>query len=351
MMRFKSLYDKLVQTLKSQCHNRQVLLLADDILTAQHWQQLSQCPNLIIISNRSEHIALAQQHNILCSSEDFYSIAPDTQQVWCAINKEKQLTHHWVKLAYHQLSNRGELFVFGKKNQGIKSLHKWCMQQFGDSHTYHKNSTFIAIQFCHSNTKSTASSYSDNSYHTLITVSEGGQSLYSKPGIFGHAKIDTASQLLTGYIAQNNAVKTGKKILDLGCGYGYLAHFCLQYAPSLLVALDNNRVAVSMCERNLKNAAPTNQAIKVLWQSAEQKLDTRFDYIICNPPFHCNFESNYQLTDIFICAIKNALTKNGCCLLVANEFIPIVKTVNKYKLLCQMLQKSSGFKIWQLKNE
>src|SRR5699024_3205426 len=75
--------------------------------------------------------------------------------------------------------------------------------------------------------------------------------LYTAPGIFGWDKVDEGSRLLATTLAEHGRQlwpRPPQRVLDLGCGYGYLTVMAGRHWPGVeLVATDSHAGAVQAC--------------------------------------------------------------------------------------------------------
>ena len=121
----------------------------------------------------------------------------------------------------------------------------------------------------------------------MITTTFGGVSLQFKtaPTLFSpHAPDEgTLAMLANVEIAPNS------KVLDLGCGWGFVGIALHKTVPNCAVwMVDNNPDAVQCAQTNaFLNGC---NGINILQSNAFSDLDTAgFDYILSNPPYHADF--------------------------------------------------------------
>ena len=162
-------------------------------------------------------------------------------------------------------------------------------------------------------------------------------SFFSDNGVFSKSKIDYGSNVLVTTIlkSDNNGVK---KILDLGCGYGFMG---ISLSKMLNVSADlvdvNNR-AVHLCEKNIKlNKVSANAFVSDIYSSVKDK----YDLIVTNPPIR----AGKDIVLSFLLNAKDYLNDNGTLWFVIRKdqgAKSILKALeNDY--FCQVLEKSKGF--------
>ena len=167
----------------------------------------------------------------------------------------------------------------------------------------------------------------DDDYHQLRQLQmkgQGGEETYwTKPGLFGWKRIDQGSEFLAEtlrkQLADSKKDLSATRILDLGCGYGYLANTAANLGAKEIVATDNCAAAILACRKNLVESEC--EEFQCLASDCAAEVLGKFDLILCNPPFHSGFSSNSELHHRFIGAIKKKLKPEGQALVVVNQFL------------------------------
>ena len=342
---------KLLSDLVADSASQPVILLADSLFSKQQWQQLSGVNNLLIVSNNSNNITMASNYKINYLADNFKQL-PNATAIYFLLNKQKILNKYWLRYSLDSLNildAKSKIKIYGLKQQGLKSYYSYCKQTLENSALLKKTTLDITIDIFSEIKKTNNKDLAEDDYFKPIQLCFDDHKLQSQPGVFGYNKIDSASKLLIDYLSSCE-LKKQKSILDLGCGYGYLAVNSINiFKPSSITVIDNNLLATQLCKTNIINSYRNKHIeLKVLWQSATEPLTEKFDYIICNPPFHSNFDNDYNLTTIFIKQIANSLKTTGKAFVVTNQFIAIAKNVAQFKLKSQLVVNTNGFKVWVL---
>ncbi|GGP19288.1 16S rRNA methyltransferase [Thermocladium modestius] len=104
--------------------------------------------------------------------------------------------------------------------------------------------------------------------------------LITAPGVFSPSGLDRGSLAL----AESMEVPSQGKVLDLGCGYGFLGVLAALLSPkSTVTMIDSNKLAVKLASINAKLNGATNAVARQ--GDVLQGMDESFDLIVTNPPY------------------------------------------------------------------
>ena len=162
-------------------------------------------------------------------------------------------------------------------------------------------------------------------------------SFQTDSGVFSKGHIDFGSKLLVETFLEH--YQDGK-VLDLGCGYGFIGISLSKIIKNQVDMIDINEKAVSLSIKNSElNRVSTNVLLSEGFNSVEQK----YDVIISNPPIRIGKKAMYELlTDA-----KNYLYPEGELWLVirkAQGADSFVKDFARYYKV-EIIQKKKGFYI------
>ena len=287
------------------------------------------------ISNRLDIVRQLQQHHIAARFDDFVLPQQRVDRIIWRISKEKAINLHLLHNAPLQLADNGRLHVLGQRQEGIDSLYKYLQQQHASVQRLKHKKGLYELQ------TGPASGTPDNHYHLLQPIDVDGLSLLSKPGVFGWNKVDAGSRLLVDHLPALD----GQRVLDLGCGYGYLAVMAHRLGAACVDATDNNAAAIIACQANLAAAGSNGQVIA---GDCGDALAGPYDLVLCNPPFHQGFAHDTQLTRRFCQAAARLLAPHGRALFVVNQFIGLEKAAAGLFARCEPLAQRHGFRLLQL---
>jgi len=344
--------DPSVELLAQQLHDLQgkCLIVADENWDDAPWVYIAQSGSAkrILRSNRYEIAQAAAQAGVSTKFSDFdFSDleAGSFDSVLFRVSKERAVSHHIINQASVLLKSGGTLMLSGEKTDGVKTYTGHANKLFGDSCQPKKSGNYYL---------SRVTKYSDDgkllddkNYLALRSIgSPENLPLQSKPGIFGWNKIDQGSALLINqlpeFIQSFGAKNQPQSLLDLGCGYGFLACAAAQEGLTKITATDNNAAALKACKANFEALKVDGTVIS---GNAGSQLEEHFDAIICNPPFHQGFNIDSELTAKFLTASKRLLAPRGRALFVVNNFIALEKKAQDYFPRVREVARSGSFKL------
>lgn len=110
-------------------------------------------------------------------------------------------------------------------------------------------------------------------------------------GIFSPRELDQGSLALTEFME----LRKNSKILDLGCGYGFIGILVAKLCPSSHVTMvDINERAVWAAKINIKKNLVPNAVAKQSFMFSVLK-DEFFDTILLNPPMAAGMDICYEM--------------------------------------------------------
>lgn len=301
--------------------------------------------SLTAVTNRYDiHRVLTEAGaNARLSDFDFGDL-PLFKSIIYRIAKEKAQVQHCINCALQHLQPEGTLILIGKKNDGIKTIVKHAGKNAGQVLQARKKGNIYVGEI--PALPDIDALLFDNHYPDLRQLEKDGLTFYSKPGIFGWDKIDQGSRLLMQCLTKLKLEKTNTmRLLDLGCGWGYLTLASREYTFASRCATDNNPAAVMATE---KNTAFYALDVKVVLDDCAAGITGPFELILCNPPFHHGFAVDNRLIAQFLGSAKRLLSKNGQALFVVNEFVPLERHAQEIFTCVQLLDQQNGFKVFSL---
>ena len=148
----------------------------------------------------------------------------------------------------------------------------------------------------------------------------------------------------------DNIVPDATNIADLGCGNGVLGLHALssigkdinkQDKQRTITFIDESYMAVAAAKQNyqtvLSDTDKKNARPLFMVQDSIKKLDTCYDWIICNPPFHIGTAMDTYIANRMFQQSHATLQRNGQLWIVANRHLKYEGQINKifknYKII------------------
>lgn len=136
-------------------------------------------------------------------------------------------------------------------------------------------------------------------------------------GVFSAKHIDDASQFLVKNWKIN---EDAERVLDLASGNGFLGKMIRHEDPDREIhLLDDDWLAV---ESSRLNFARDDENTYFHFNDSLDIFDVEFfDMVVCNPPFHFEFETNIEVAIDLFKQVKRVLKKEGSFQIVANRHL------------------------------
>ena len=161
---------------------------------------------------------------------------------------------------------------------------------------------------------------------------------YTDNGVFSKGELDFGTELLLKNFKYDNP--NNKTLLDIGCGCGPIGI----YASHLGFAVDMsdvNKRAIHLSKMSLKEQGLN---ANVFESDAYQNINSKYDYIVSNPPIRVGKEKLYEI----IMGAKDHLTDNGELWIVVRKqqgAESLIRDMKKVYKSVEVITKKKGFYI------
>lgn len=168
---------------------------------------------------------------------------------------------------------------------------------------------------------------------------------YSDNGVFSKNNIDYGSRLLIETYLKENDINE-KRVLDVGCGYGFLGIMVSRVTDSYVEMIDINKRAVHLTNMNIKRYKDFKG--KTYVSNVYENVEGKYDIIITNPPIRIGKE---KLLEILIGAFDH-LEDNGLLYYVIRKdqgALSIKKILEENGINVEIINRNKGYFIYRAK--
>lgn len=168
---------------------------------------------------------------------------------------------------------------------------------------------------------------------------------YSDNGVFSKNNIDYGSKLLIETYLKENDINE-KRVLDVGCGYGFLGIMVSRVTDSYVEMIDINKRAVHLTNMNIKRYKDFKG--KTYVSNVYENAEGKYDIIITNPPIRIGKE---KLLEILIGAFDH-LEDNGLLYYVIRKdqgALSIKKILEENSINVEIINRDKGYFIYRAK--
>jgi len=241
-------------------------------------------------------------------------------------------------LAESTLIHHGSLILNGENSLGVQSFLKRINYYWNYSDLLIKRRGRIAIFI-----KKNSLSMQIKHWHHLSKIKLNKDGYYTSPDMFSPKKVDNGSRKLT--IAFKN--KLHGRVADLGAGWGYLSKEALKKNCNIrkITLFEQNFSAIKAAKLNLLDDRATFKWMDI---KSLKNLKTKFDHVICNPPFHIGQKKSIELLKLFIDCSSHVIGKTGCVWMVFITEINIDNYIFNAFKNSKIVSKDKNYKVYEM---
>ena len=294
----------------------------------------SKCPSIQIWSGYFDY---ARTQSAVNFSVEFQGQADLIVYYW---TKNKQEVNFQLLQLLAQAPIGQEILIIGENRCGVRSVEK-TLAPYGETAKIDSARRCGLYHFSlqnkpHFELKKFWKTYQHSMLQDLT--------IYSLPGVFSAAELDTGTELLLSTI--DNKIKG--KVLDLGCGAGVIGSMIKTRSPNAQITMtDIHAMALESARKTLSE----NQLQGEVYASdVFSDIEGKFDLIISNPPFHDGIDTAYRAVTELITQAKWHLNQGGELRIVANAFLPYPELLRQHFGDYEVLTQTGKFKVYSVKN-
>ena len=284
----------------------------------------------------SSQLEMPQETRIYPDGEPF-------ERVIIRLPASKEQFRAMLAWAQHKLVGARECWVFGHKNEGIRSAEKLLSDIGTEAECLRLKRRTRVLR--------TTLSPQDNSHEPvtnrqLITVGSSPIQCVSYPGVFSHGRLDPGTAALISFLSRH---KPTSKIVDLGCGAGPIGLFLAHRWPESKIKLyDRSALAVIAARESMKLNNLENVTIAAIPVDAIPR-EPWHGLVVSNPPFHQGKETRTDLIGEFAQAARHQMRPGASFLAVANRHLPYRKPLNEVFHSVEIAWEDNSYCIWRSK--
>ena len=168
---------------------------------------------------------------------------------------------------------------------------------------------------------------------------------YSDNGVFSKNNIDYGSRLLIETYLKENDINE-KRVLDVGCGYGFLGIMVSRVTDSYVEMIDINKRAVHLTNMNIKRYKDFKG--KTYVSNVYENVEGKYDIIITNPPIRIGKE---KLLEILIGAFDHLEDNGLLCYVIRKDqgALSIKKILEENSINVEIINRNKGYFIYRAK--
>lgn len=250
---------------------------------------------------------------------------------------KKELQYLLANLTPH-LQQGASIILVGEKKCGIKSAGT-LLKPYSTNINGLDSARHCSILYCELSKPVAPFNQADWLKTYAIKVNNISLQICSLPGVFSHGELDKGTELLLNNLPK----KLDGSLLDFGCGAGIIGCYIKKCFPESSVdMIDINAYALASAKFSL---AKNELKAKVFASNVFSDVQSKYDTLLSNPPFHSGQQTDYVAAETFITQSAHYLNPKGTLSLVANKFLRYEPLLNASYSNLVTTQENNKFKV------
>lgn len=245
-----------------------------------------------------------------------------------------------LRLAMHAAASvvgEGPAYVYGAKDEGIRSIPKVLAELFGvvDTLAVKRHCRLLAAR----QPGEIRATLADWAQTITLPLPTGDRDWITYPGVFAKGGLDAGTALLLDALPTPDA---SARVLDFACGGGVIAAVLRARVPALSIdLLDADTIALAAAAQNVPGA---RRIASDAWHRAPRG---RWDLIVSNPPFHRGKAEDFGALSALIAAAPDRLAPGGALWLVVQRQLPVERLFHDAGMFdVRCAAEDTRFRVW-----
>lgn len=324
------------------CKNTSVNILISNV-NHERKQKL----NLILKKNEIFNIKFVETIIEKKDKQEYYDLVL-AEHKW---DENNIAVYNKIARIWNRVGRDGKIMIVSHKNQGAERLLDFFLGKGMKPEVVGKGRGGVRLIELHKERNVEQIELIETIKPIEFNYADKEYKVYVDNAIFSKEKLDLGTEFLLKVFFESKIDLNGKKIGDLGSGWGAISIILANEFPAItILAIEDDSTSFSVLKTNLCKCPQVEALHADLTDSESPRIVSyheSLDYIITNPPFHIN---DKQRNSFFINA-KKLLRNNGeIFFVVENSFSKRCKNIVGKLFLLKEINKCGKYFVFRYKN-